>query len=275
MSPLASTPSASWLPVDSTELAAAAYEALAPYYDRFMSGCRYEAWLDAIEAWALAHGLRGRRLLDAACGTGRSFEPMLRRGYEVTGFDLSPAMVAEANRRAAGRATLIVADMRSLSWNSQFDLVTCVDDAINYLLTDEDLTSALAGMRHALRPGGILVFDTNSVATYRTTFAQQFDVVSGNWRFQWRGETVPSFVAGGIASATIEVTAGASRTSSWHVQRHWSVSELRAACEAVGLHHVSFRGQLPGCRLEGDPDEERHTKVLCLAARPAQGGGTP
>lgn len=259
----------------SADLASSAYESLAPFYDRFMSGCRYDAWLDGIEDWALAHGLVGRKLLDAACGTGRSFEPMLRKGYDVTGFDLSPAMVAEAERRAAGRATVTVADMRSLPWSSTFDLVTCVDDAINYLLTEDDLLAALASLRKALRPGGILVFDTNSLATYRSTFAERFETVSGQWRFRWQGEATPSFVAGALATATIEVAADNWHTSSWHVQRHWTVAHLREACEAVGLTRVSFRGQMPGCRLMGDPDEERHTKVLCLAVRPDQGGGAP
>jgi SAM-dependent methyltransferase len=237
-----------------------------------MSGCEYGAWLERIEEWALAHGLKGRELLDAACGTGRSFEPMLRKGYHVTACDLSPAMVVEARRRAAGRATVVVADMRSLSWRSRFDLITCIDDAMNYLLTERDLLAALASLCTALRPGGILVFDTNSLATYRTTFAEQFEMVSGNWHFRWRGEAGPSFAAGATASATLEVAAGDSLTSSWHVQRHWSVSDLREACEAVGLGRVNFRGQLPGCRLVGDPDEERHTKVMCLAVRPNQGG---
>lgn len=262
-------------PGTSTELAASAYETLAPFYDDFMAGCRYDAWLDAIEDWALAHGLTGHRLLDAACGTGKSFEPMLRKGYEVTAFDLSPAMVAEARVRADGRAAVVVADMRHLPWTSEFDLITCVDDAINYLLSARDLLAALRSMRRALRPGGILVFDTNSLATYRSTFSERFETVSGGWRFQWRGEADANLAPGSIASATIDVVAGPRRMSSWHVQRHWRVADLRAACRAAGFAHISFRGQMPGCRLVGEPDEGRHAKVLCLAATSNQGGGAP
>jgi SAM-dependent methyltransferase len=257
----------------SAQLATTAYETLAPFYDRFMSGCRYDAWLDGIEEWARAQGLRGKQLLDAACGTGNSFEPMLRKGYEVTAFDLSPAMVAEARRRAAGQAQIVVADMRDVPWTSRFDLITCIDDAINYLLTRDDLISALSSMRKALRPDGLLIFDTNSLATYRTAFAEQFETTSGPWHFRWRGEVHRDFPAGSIASATIEVVAGDRSTLSWHVQRHWGVAELQSACREAGFGRVSFRGQMTGCRLLGDPDENRHTKVLCLASRHDEGGG--
>ncbi|HKP89633.1 MAG TPA: class I SAM-dependent methyltransferase [Thermoleophilaceae bacterium] len=256
----------------SARAATRAYETLAPFYDRFMAGCRYGPWLDGIEEWALAAGLRGNRLLDAACGTGKSFEPMLGKGYRVTAFDISPAMVEEARRRAAKRATVIVGDMRDLPWDSRFDLVTCIDDAINYLLTEDDLLAALRSMRRSLRPGGILVFDTNSLNTFRTTFAEEFETRCGDTHFRWRGEAHADFPAGSTAAATIEITAGTHQTSSWHLQRHWTVAKLRETCRMAGLTRITFRGQMPGCRLMGDPDEDSHTKILCLAARPIRGG---
>jgi SAM-dependent methyltransferase len=249
-------------------LALAAYESLAPFYDRFTQDYEYERWLEEIETWALAHGLESRNLLDVACGTGKSFEPMLNHGYAVTACDISPAMVARARRKSAGAADVVVADMRRLPWRSQFHLMTCLDDAVNYLLEESDLMAALSSMRNALRPGGILVFDTNSLFTYRTIFAEAFDVTSGELRFRWRGDATADFEPGGIATATIEVTGSGERTSSRHLQRHWPVEALRSACESAGLERVSFRGQMTGCRVLGDPDEGRHTKVLCLAARP-------
>ena len=53
--------------------------------------------------------LRGRRLLDVACGTGRSFLPMLERGYDVTACDISPAMAARAREKSGGAARVLVA----------------------------------------------------------------------------------------------------------------------------------------------------------------------
>src|SRR4051812_47062489 len=111
-----------------------AYDALAPAYDLLTAGYAYDRWLAALERVAIEHGLSGRRLLDVACGTGKSFEPMLARGYAVTACDISPEMALRAAAKAASRADVHVADMRELPVFGRFDLVTCLDDAINHLL---------------------------------------------------------------------------------------------------------------------------------------------
>jgi SAM-dependent methyltransferase len=250
-----------------TELVTSAYEPFARLYDRFTEDYAYDHWMDGVDRWAQRSGLRGLDLLDVACGTGKSFEPMLDRGYAVTACDISSAMVAEAHRKHGDRADIFVADMRRLPWRERFDLVTCMDDAVNYLLDEDDLLATLNGMRRSLRPGGILVFDTNSLATYRTTFAETFEIESGDWLFRWRGEGTPDFVSGSLASATIEFDGPEPPPDSWHVQRHWSVDAVRAACLEAGFESVGFRGQITGCHLLGAPDEELHTKIVCLARK--------
>jgi SAM-dependent methyltransferase len=252
--------------------ALAAYEALAPFYDRFTADSKYEPVLDALETWARAQGLRGKRLLDVACGTGKSFEPLLARGYRVSACDLSPSMVAEASRKWAGEADIVVADMRDLPWRGEFDLVTCLDDAVNYLLSEKDLRAALASMCRALDRGGIAVFDANTITTYRTDFAESFDTAVGETHFSWAGECRPDADPGVVTGATVTVRNPRGMRKSRHVQRHWPVETLRAACIAAGFRHVVFRGLAPGPRLAGEPDEERHLKIMCLAARPSLQG---
>src|SRR4051794_1257183 len=103
-----------------------AYEALAPFYDRFTAAFEHEVWLGNIESWARAYGLEGRRLVDIACGTGKSFAPFMARGYAVTACDFSERMVELARLRAGPDARVCVADMRALPWRSSFDLATCI-----------------------------------------------------------------------------------------------------------------------------------------------------
>src|SRR5436305_4759256 len=133
-----------------------AYAALAPYYDRFTGESAYDTWLAQIEARARALGLAGTRALDIGCGTGNSFAPLLDRGYEVTACDLSPEMIDEARRKFGDRvADLFVADMRELPALGPFDLVTCIDDALNYLLDPDDLVTTFRGVADVLAPDGI------------------------------------------------------------------------------------------------------------------------
>src|SRR3954454_264344 len=89
------------------------YEELAPFYDAFTSGSDYENWTARILALLASYGWNGSSVLDVACGTGNSFLPLRRHGFAVTGCDRSPAMLAEAARKAPD-VPLIEADMRDL-----------------------------------------------------------------------------------------------------------------------------------------------------------------
>src|SRR6187401_1049105 len=93
--------------------AAEAYEGLAPFYDVLTREHDYEGWTYHLEQAALGFGVSGSRLLDAACGTGKSFLPFLARGYEVTACDVSPGMV-ELARLKAPAVEPFVADIRAL-----------------------------------------------------------------------------------------------------------------------------------------------------------------
>jgi SAM-dependent methyltransferase len=251
----------------SGRLARSAYDTLAPFYDGFTRDYEYDAWLDALELWAIAHGLRGRDVLDVGCGTGKSFLPLLQRGYRITACDISPEMVERARRKANGSAHVVVADMRSLPWVGRFDLITCLDDAINYLLSREELEAALTSMWAALRPGGVLIFDANSLASYRDAFASTFQRTYGSTEFRWQGEATPDVAPGSICAATLEVVELGERIRTRHIQRHWPVSVLHSIASDVGFDAVAFRGQVTGGRLVGAYDESRHTKVVCLAMR--------
>lgn len=94
--------------------AKATYEAMAPVYDIFTADYDDELWIGGLVSALEGNGLSGERLLDVACGTGKSFLPMLDRGWSVTACDISPAMVERSRAKVGGAVSLSVADMRSL-----------------------------------------------------------------------------------------------------------------------------------------------------------------
>lgn len=245
-----------------------AYERLAPVYDRFTAGYDHDGWVRALERIARQHGVFGHRALDVACGTGKSFAPLLKLGYDVWACDLSPAMVARARMRAAidpGR--IVVADMRALDevGASPFDLITCLDDAVNYLLSVEDLAAAFASVARLLAPGGVYVFDANSLATYRDGFAAGVAFEAPQAAAIWRGETATPIEPGSICTAAIELAGEAA--PSRHVQRHHAAAEIHSALASAGLACRAVLGQSTGAVLHEDADEEIHTKLVYVAAR--------
>ena len=251
----------------SDALAREAYETLAPFYDEFTSDFAHEVWLSELESWAREEGLRGRRLLDVGCGTGKSFAPMIAKGYDVSACDISPGMLRLARQKADAGADIRVADMRCLPWVDRFDLLTCLDDGINHLLTHGDLGRTLESMVRALKPGGLAVFDANTLNTYRSTFAQEFEVFRDDVRFLWRGSETRLFARAGTARATLQVFHGVRTFRSEHVERHWPIEVIDEACRAAGFASAIFRGQVTGARLVDEPDELRHSKFLCLAQK--------
>jgi SAM-dependent methyltransferase len=252
---------------------AVGYDCLAPFYDRFTAGYAYEPWIDAIERRAVSQGLRGWRALDLACGTGKSTVPLLERGYAVRGCDISEGMIREARRKLPEHAeAFLVADMRELPDLGEFDFVLCLDDAVNYLLTDAELEATFAGVARVLAPGGVFAFDVNTMLTYRSCFASTAVRESSGVRFVWRGEAPVSFHPGEGASAEVEIFSQQDdgcweRHSMRHIQRHHPISAIDAALEAGGLARCATVGQHPGARLENRVDEECHIKLVHFARR--------
>jgi SAM-dependent methyltransferase len=252
----------------------AAYDALAPVYDGLTAHHDHERWLALLLGLARSHGLAGTRALDVACGTGKSFMPLVRRGWEVTACDLSPTMAARARHRARGHQVRVrVADMRRLPvLCAGADLVTCLDDAVNYLLDPSELRAGLAGMRANLRPGGLLVFDVNTLATYRTVFCDGLRWGDGEETYASVGEPRP-VAAGGLFATTLQAWRGTPGegtllAASRHVQRHHGAAELRRALRCAGLEALELYGSTPDGSPERAPDEQRHVKTVVVARRP-------
>jgi SAM-dependent methyltransferase len=242
-----------------------AYGPLAGVYDLFTAHHRHDLWLARLEALAREHGLRGRRALDVGCGTGKSFLPLARRGYRVTACDISPEMLAQARRVAPAGVRLVEADMRELPDLGRFDLVTCLDDAVNYLLGDEDLTRALRSMAGAVAVGGVLIFDTNTLATYASDYTRAHVVEGADVFVCWRGQGVEEGRDGERRATGDGLWV---REQSVHRQRHRDRAEVERALRDAGLRCVAVLGQRTGAVIEERLDEAVHTKALYVA-RPA------
>lgn len=241
------------------------YEVYAGAYDDFNHGYMYERWTGRLLALAEDEGLEGDRLLDVGCGTGLSFIPMLARGWRVTACDISPNMLAIARSKAdADAATLLTADMRELPALGEFDLAWAVNDAMNYLLTSGELESALRGLVANLAPGGYVLFDLNTLFTFRTFFCTEIAGEHNGRRFNWRGQMSASRVGpSSINEARFEVE-GEAGSACVHIQRHFTESEVTAALAEAGLELARVVGELDG-DLHDELDESRHTKAVYLA----------
>jgi ubiquinone/menaquinone biosynthesis C-methylase UbiE len=135
------------------------YDIYAPFYD--LDYGDMEADLVMIEQFAARCG---SPILELACGTGRVLLPLARQGYEVTGVDVSAAMLDVARRKVAAeglvdRITLIEGEMQELDLEGRFNLAFVAANSFMHLLTTDDQLAALSRIRGHLNPGGLLLLD--------------------------------------------------------------------------------------------------------------------
>ena len=134
--------------VDAQEL----FAPLGPSYDRV--GAALSLGQDPLWRRFLVSRLPpGGHVLDVATGTGLVAAELLARGFQVTGVDQSPGMLAVARRRFDGRVELVEASATALPFTDRsFDHVT-----FTYLLRYvDDPGSALVELARVVRPGGIV-----------------------------------------------------------------------------------------------------------------------
>ncbi|MBN1398951.1 MAG: class I SAM-dependent methyltransferase [Bacteroidetes bacterium] len=105
-----------------------------------------------------------KRILDIGCGTGRHSIELAKRGYSVTGIDLSESQLKRAREKAedAGvTVNFLLLDARTMNFKEEFDasLILC-EGGFALMETDEMNYEILKGAADALKPGGIFILTT-------------------------------------------------------------------------------------------------------------------
>lgn len=171
------------------------YDVFAPFYDETMRGGGNQAMpITSVKQWLNQYHPQARSLLEVACGTGtvlKQFEGF----YELAGLDLSPEMIKLARVKVSG-ARLWVADMANFELDATFDTVICLFDSINHLPEFWQWEGLFAQVYQHLNPGGLFVFDMNSIGRLQQLIAQP----TRTWRSSQR--TVRMQVEPGVVALT-------------------------------------------------------------------------
>ena len=99
-------------------------------------------------------------ILEVACGTGRVLLPIRRAGFDIDGFDSSPAMIARLREKAQAGGLAVradVADMREFSMGRRYARLICAFNGFAHCETTEDQLRVLKRCREHLKPEGALI----------------------------------------------------------------------------------------------------------------------
>src|SRR5579859_7641181 len=246
------------------------------------SSDRYALFSQRLAKLALSligrHGAPGRELLDLACGAGAGTVVFAKAGYAVTGIDRSTTMIdrSEQRARAAGlEVRLSEQDMQSFFLAYQVDVVTCLFDALNYLLQEEELARVFARVAAVVRPGGLFVFDMNTLHGLATRWGTRDlvstarpDLVEVN-QYRFHEESGMNTV-----TTTIFVRQAENdlfrRYTEVHRERGYPSEKIAALLQQAGLDIVSlhglndkFQGLIGGLR----PLDDQAGRMIIVARR--------
>ncbi len=209
---------------------------------------------------------KGARVLDLACGHGRIALELARRGYRVTGLDLSPRSLQLA-REAAERDGLeiewVEADMRDIPAGAEFDAVVNVFTAFGYFEEEGENQRVLDGVARALTVGGGFLIDViNLLGLVRRYRERWFEEREGG--AVQLDEHEFDFLRGRNSARWTFLYPDGRRSELLHSVRTYTPHELASMLERAGLAVEEAWGGWDGSELSFES-----RRLIMLARKPA------
>lgn len=233
-------------------------------YDDYLAE-RTASEVDHLEK--LLHLRPPARILDLPCGQGRHAIELARRGYDVTGVDLS-AYLLDVARGRASRAGIAVrwltGDMREPFQGETFDLITNLYTSFGYFADGADDRAVLNAAAQMVGPGGRFVLEVINGDRTVARFQER------EWFTVGQAAVVESrLLDRGARRMVVERTVSTPTDSetSVHAIRLYSGSELSTLLLAAGFARVVCYGDWSGEPLKADS-----RLVLAIATKEERGG---
>lgn len=208
-----------------------AYSDFANVYDGLMHDVPYDTWADNLEEVFRRLGVKPKRMIELACGTGNLTNLLAKKGYDMLGVDISEEMLTIAQGKAFEqniKVKYLNQDMRELDYSKKVEAVISFCDGINYITEDEDLLDVFESVHGVLEDEGVFIFDISSYYKLKNilgnnVIAESEEDVAFIWENYFDDETsILEF------DLTIFEQQGAlyRRSVETHVQRAYRVDEI-------------------------------------------------
>ena len=221
-----------------------------------VNGSAYQPYADFLEKSFKKADIPVNEVLDLGCGTGGITAALADRGFDMTGADISEDMLSVAFQRNIGKNILLLCqDMRSFELYGTVQAVYSSFDCLNYITDENDLKKVFSLVRNYLEPGGVFVFDVNTLYRYENVFDGKSYVYENGkdilvWRSAFDRETMMcEFRLDGFSKRNGNLY---ERESDIQVQKCHSQKEITDA--AVGFSLVSKE---KGKGFDGCSEEEK------------------
>lgn len=237
-----------------------AYTGFAQVYDLFMDNVPYEQWSGYLISLLEEYGVCSGLVLDLGCGTGKMTRLLARAGYDMIGVDNAPEMLEIAleqeerlQKQEEKDILYLCQDMRELELYGTVAAVVSVCDSMNYILEEEELLAVFKLVNNYLDPGGIFIFDMNTLYKYRellgeTTICENRPEGSFIWEnFFHEEEGVNEY---DLTLYVCQEDGRYDRFEETHYQRGYRLEQVRHLLRKAGMEFVAaydaFTREPPG-----------------------------
>lgn len=224
---------------------ASAYTNLAEWFEYLNDDCDYEQWSQSLTAKLSVYAPKTG--LDIGCGAGWFTRAFQKRGYQMTGMDISSAMLdkAQANALAAGlRGEYILGDITKTKLPARFDFATAINDCVNYIPKDK-LEKAFKNVHGAIKKGGVFLFDISSPRKFEKKIANTVSVDDRDEVTYIAFNKVTGDRADMEVTLFVKRADGAfERLDETHTQYIYSIEEVTNALARSGFTLVEAEGHL-------------------------------
>ena len=222
-----------------------AYTSFARVYDTFMDNIPYAEWAVYQTGLLNEYGVNDGLVLDLGCGTGNMTELLAKEGYDMIGVDNAEEMleIAMEKREKSGHDILyLLQDMREFELYGTVRAVVSVCDSVNYIDEEEDLTEVFRLVNNYLDPGGVFIFDFNTLYKYREilgdrTIAENREDCSFIWdNYYYEEERINEYE---LSIFIREKENLFRRYEETHFQRGYTLDEMIRMIKDSGLEFVT------------------------------------
>lgn len=233
-----------------------AYTSFARVYDIFQDNIPYKEWTEYLIGLLKDYQIEEGLILDLGCGTGTITELLAQQGYDMIGVDNSEDMleIALEKKEASSLDILyLLQDMREFELYGTVKAVVSICDSINYIMSKSDLIQVFCLVNNYLDPGGVFIFDLNTVYKYNTVLgdsiiAENREESSFIWdNYYYPDERVNEY---NLAIFIKEEKDIYRKYEEIHYQRGYSLDEIIEVIEEAGMEFLTaydaFTKEPPG-----------------------------
>lgn len=225
------------------------YNEFAYIYDKLMhQDVDYEKWADYIENLFILNDINPSLVCDLACGTGNMTIPLAKRGYDMTGVDISEDMLNVAREKSSGLDILYLnQSVTKLDLYGSMGAFLCMIDGFNYVLAPKALGNVFKRLKTCFMDNdALLIFDISTRHKLKNVIGNNTFIHSEKDIFYaWQNRYIEkSNLSDMMLNFFTKTKNGYKRFEERHLQRAYTEEEIKYLLKNAGFTEINTYGEL-------------------------------